>query len=300
MAGHPELHTLAAGCNLVQACPAIGGAIAAFRHGGYDILRPSPQPVETDSSVRQFSCYPLVPYSNRINRGRFDWDGRSYQLARNFGDHPHPLHGIGWQRAWRVVEATANTLAMELTHAPGNDADSWPFAFHAVQTLALNDNGLACTLSVENRGDQDCPAGLGWHPYFVRTPECMLQFDAESVWRNDADHLPAQAIPLPAAWNFAQARSTEDLSVDNCFAGWGGRARIQWPERRLQARLDASATLDHLVLFTAPDKPFIAIEPVSHRNDAINGCLDAGCKPMARLAPGETMHASMRISISSL
>ncbi|NDA01296.1 MAG: hypothetical protein EBY98_06155, partial [Acidimicrobiia bacterium] len=68
-------------------------------------------------------CYALLPYSNRIGHCRFDWLGSAYTTRQNFGDHPHSLHGVGWQRSWEVLAADESAITLGLTHVP--DAD-WP------------------------------------------------------------------------------------------------------------------------------------------------------------------------------
>lgn len=49
-----------------------------------------------------------------------------------------------------------------------------------------------------------------------------------------------------------------------------GTARIEGPERGVAVTLRSDPALSHLVIFTPPDRPFIAVEPVSHMIDALN------------------------------
>src|SRR5262245_22837569 len=93
-----EALLLAASDARAEIAPDVGGAIARFVFGDVDVLRPVSEEARTTGNVRGYACYPLVPYSNRIANGQLDWAGRSYTLARNFGDHPHSIHGVGWQR----------------------------------------------------------------------------------------------------------------------------------------------------------------------------------------------------------
>ena len=45
---------------------------------------------------------------------------------------PHSLHGVGWQRPWRIVSSSAIELVLGLEHA--GDAD-WPFAVRGAPVL---------------------------------------------------------------------------------------------------------------------------------------------------------------------
>ena len=68
------------------------------------MLQPVAQaPVAGRPAVR--CChFPLIPYSNRIENGRFSFNGSSLRLAQNLADSPHTMHGHGWQAAWQVAE----------------------------------------------------------------------------------------------------------------------------------------------------------------------------------------------------
>src|SRR5579864_8390434 len=101
--------TLNAGESSLVLAPELGGAIVGWMYGAVPTLRrPLPDAI-VPGNVRGLGCFPLVPYSNRIAGGRFRWDGRNHILERNFGDHPHAIHGIGWQSAWEIAAASANS-----------------------------------------------------------------------------------------------------------------------------------------------------------------------------------------------
>src|SRR6185436_2997991 len=129
---------LAAGSALVELAPATGGAIARFVHRDVDVLRPVSDEARAQANVRGYACYPLVPYSNRIANAQLLFDRRTHALARNFGDHPHSIHGVGWQRPWHVVAKEAASALLALDHrGVGADATAWPWPFRAMQSFAL-------------------------------------------------------------------------------------------------------------------------------------------------------------------
>ncbi len=99
-----------------------------------DWLRPAGPAALAQGDPRGTACFPLVPYSNRIRDGRFVFEGREIRLPRNFGDHPHSIHGHGWQAPWRVAEAAADAAVMEYRHR----ADAWPFDYDARQHVRLD------------------------------------------------------------------------------------------------------------------------------------------------------------------
>jgi aldose 1-epimerase len=298
-----QLH---AGDGDVAIAPAVGGAIASFALGGVDVLRPTPAAAMAERNVRAFACYPLVPYSNRIADATLRHAGRDYPLARNFGDHPHAIHGVGWQVAWDVVAAGANSALLTHDHqATGATAQAWPFPFRATQRFALSAAGdaalLSVTLTVANTGREPFPFGLGWHPYFPKSPAATLAFRATGVWANDATQLPIGHLDIPAAWRFDAARAIDAATLDNVFTGWSGAAHIAWPERALQVALGADRACDHLVVFVPPGRDFLAIEPVTHMTDAFNR--HAAGEPATgtrMLAPGAAFSCTMRLRAAPL
>jgi len=84
--------------------------------------------------------------------------------------------------------------------------------------------------------------------------------------------------------------------LDNNFTGWDGQARLRWPEQRLGLAIEAGPGLEHLIVYTPPvDQGFIAVEPVSHANAALN----RGKDELEILAPGQAMVRHCRLRISS-
>jgi aldose 1-epimerase len=275
------------GDSLVVA-PQFGGAILGWMNHQQPLLRHAPPEAAVAGNPHAMGCFPLVPYGNRIALGRFHWAGRDYQLTRNFGDHPHSIHGVGWQRPWTVEAVTETSTRLSLLHtAEGEQARTWPFAFAAAFTYALEDGGLVVTLTATNRHDAPAPMGLGLHPYFPRVPGAALHFQAAGVWINGSDSLPAQHTNVPSDWDHAGGLPVGTLQLDNCFTGWTSPARLEAGPASLDIR--ASQAFGNLQVFAPPRADFYCAEPVSHIPDAINRPALPPGQAMRVLAPGETM-----------
>lgn len=266
--------------------PRLGGCIAGLWLGGVPVLRS--QPGATLASARQSGSYPLVPFSNRVGGASLVWQGTQHPLVRNNGDEPHAIHGVGWQRPWAVLEHEGNFAMLAYEHK----ADSaWPFAFDSSQTFRVRGQALELTLSVTNQSPQPAPAGLGWHPYFVKRAASRIAFRAAGRWEMGADKLPTQrrdsaGLDTPC----------EGLDVDHCFDGWDGAVHLR--DERLTTRIQS--TLGRLVVFTNATRDFVAIEPVSHVNNAMNlvaAGADARALGLAVLQPGESLSAQMTIEV---
>lgn len=285
----------------VEIVPAVGGAIASFRHLGRDVMRPTSSAARSRAEVRQFACYPLVPYSNRIAHAQLRVGDDTFRLARNFGEHPHSIHGLGWQRSWTVVSSDDRQALIEIDHVPDGDAaNAWPFAFRARQSIALSQHDacaiLTLTLSIENRDVRAFPFGLGWHPFFPRNEATELRFAADAIWDTDETRLPTSRDAIAAPARFDVARRIGDVRLDNVFAGWHGDAELAWPDERRRATIEGDRSLRFLVVFVPDDRGYLAVEPVTHMTDAFNrvarGERDTGT---LHLAPGASHCCTMRI-----
>ncbi|MCG6539823.1 aldose 1-epimerase [Pseudomonas sp. KSR10] len=281
----------------VSVCPGLGGAITHLSIDGIDLLRPW----DGSDSVRRAGCFVLAPFSNRVGGGAFEHEGEHYPLRRLSPDHPLPIHGVVWKRAWIVAEQASASLSLAVTHRPEGDAVlDWPFAFELEHRIELGDGGVTLHLNLRNTDTRSMPAGLGWHPYFLRHDDCRLQFAARSVWQNDSQGVPSHLSQIPAQWDFATARQLQEPGLDNCFVGRTAPVLIRWPGQGVELSMNANEALAHLVVFTPPaDMGFFAVEPVSHANNAL-GMDDPVANGMRLLLPGETMQVSCQLNIKRI
>lgn len=278
----------------LSVCPALGGAITRLSIDGFDLLRPW----DGSDNVRRTGCFVLAPFSNRVAGGAFEHDGERYTLNRPSPDFPLPIHGVAWKRAWAVTQQDSDCLVLSLTHRPEDEAvTDWPFAFELEHRLQLSEEGASLVLSLRNIDTRPAPAGLGWHPYFLRHDVCELAFSAQSVWQNDTQKLPSELTTIPAEWDFSNGRTLQEPGLDNCFVSRTGPVCIRWPDKNVALMMNASEALNHLVVFTPPaELGFFAVEPVTHANNAL-GMYDPVANGMRILAPGETMRVSLRMEI---
>jgi aldose 1-epimerase len=286
-----ELHD---GAFELALCPGRGGAITRFRHAGRDLLRPAGAAFAKGGDPRLAACFPLVPFSNRIADARFGFEGEIYRLPRNSPPEPHAIHGQGWQRPWQVAELTPTRAELTFAHA----VSETPLDYRARQVFELGEGGLAVTIEVTNAGAAPMPAGIGLHPYLVRTTGVSLQARLDHVWLPDARKIPQERVPLPATWDFANGLRVAALELDHCFGGWDGRAEIHWPEIDLTLEIETGSAFGHLVIYVPAGEDFFCVEPVSNVNDGFNlldrGALGTGVRV---LAPREALTGTIRFRI---
>lgn len=261
-----EFLTLRDGSLELSLCPRLGGAIASFRFRNRDVMRPAGAALLRDGNMREASCFPLVPFSGRIADGRFRFQGQEYRLEPNFAPEPHAIHGQGWQSPWEVAHAGDRSAGLRLAHAV---ADT-PLHYEATQRFMLAEDALEVEIGLTNTGEEPMPAGIGLHPYFIRTAGVALQARLEHVWLTDGRNIPRERVPLPETWDFSRSPRIAELELDNVFGGWDGKATLIWPETALRLTIETEPVFGHLVIYVPPGQDFFCVEPVSNANNGFN------------------------------
>ncbi len=278
--------------------PDTGGAIAAFTHGRTVLLRPVSDARLRAQHGRAVAGYPLIPFANRLGFGRFSFGGQSFQLAPNFGDEPHTIHGNAWMHAWTVTHSGPQSASLALEFSPqGGLATEWPFAYRAEQVFELASNALQITLRLHNTDTRPAPVGLGLHPYVAREDGSTLRFEADSFWTTDKNGLPADREAAYGRWEFDDGHVLTQEVIDTCYAGWGGTAALSLPQSGLTLTLESGPPMDHLQLYTPAGKDYVGLEPVSNMPDAVNRMDDVSDNGLVVLQPGGSLVSALRIVV---
>ena len=279
--------TLGSGGWEAELRPEIGGALASLTFEGAEVLRTMPQGA---TSPLDAACFPLAPYCNRIRDGRFRFGDREVALPLNFPPERHSIHGLSWQRPWRVESAAANKCVIVDDY---DGSGPWPWAYRAEQRVRLGQKGCAITLLLTNRGDTPMPAGIGLHPYFRGSSDTRLRFAAGRVLLSDPELLPTGVAAPPQHFgDFGRGAALPAETIDHCFAGWSGEAMI---EDDLGTVAITAPGAPNLHLYAPADGSALCCEPVSHTPDALN----RASEEMMVLPPGCTASLTLRIAAGS-
>ena len=125
--------------------PENGGGIARF-----DALVTGRAPVallRPWDGAGPLGCELLIPWSNRISGGGFEFDGRFHAVEPNVAGEALPLHGDGFQRPWRVAGKTATEIELILDHGAIG-----PYRYVASIVYELQDGSLNATLDGREPG----------------------------------------------------------------------------------------------------------------------------------------------------
>ncbi len=140
-------------------------------------------------------------YANRIAKGAFTLDGKTYRLAIN--DGPNSLHGglKGFDKvAWTARELPGDHPALELTYLSKDGEEGYPGNLHVKVTYSLNDkNELKIEYSATT--DKDTVLNLTNHSYFNLAGQGngdilkhLMMINAQKFTPVDATLIPTGAI----------------------------------------------------------------------------------------------------------
>lgn len=289
----PEIHTLQSGRQRLCVMPELGGSIASWDWQRDDKWLPLFRPWdERAADLYTTACFPLLPWSNRITEGGFEFNGQKHAVQANRAGEPYPIHGDSWLQAWTVGTQAEDRMTLELESARfgGN-----PYVYSARQLLTLRENSLEIELRVTNTGDEPLPFGLGLHPYFLHDAQTRLQFRSRGVWMSGADPIPTGfARKLPLSWDYNRPAPLEGPLVDNCFEGWDGLAMIEDPSRGLRLQMHTTDRSGYALMYRPPGLNYFCLEPITHPIDAFHMPNRPG---LIELAPGEDMVLLTRFSV---
>jgi aldose 1-epimerase len=251
----------------------------------------------------------LAPWPNRVDGGRYTFQGVTRQLDLTEPAAGNAIHGLtrwhNWQPAAR--EASLVELRHVLYGQPG-----YPFCLELTARYQLSaDDGLQVTVSAANAGSADAPYGTGNHPYLTAglplVDDCQLELPA-SQWLTADDRGIPVGGPADVAgteFDFRARRAIGGTRIDHAFTGLTAdadgrvRARLAGPETELE--FWAGPGYSWLQVFTgdalAPERRrrALAIEPMTCPPNALVSGTD-----LITLAPGERVTHHWGIRLQSL
>ncbi|MBV8041727.1 aldose 1-epimerase [Pluralibacter sp.] len=269
-----------------------GGVIEGFWRQETPLLRSGKKNgVATDSS-----CFPLVPFGNRVSGNRFAWQGKEYHFVPNVTWDEHYLHGDGWLGEWCCESQTDDTLRLEYRQRTG------VYRYRVAQVFQLATDRLTMTLSVVNEGAEALPFGLGWHPFFPLAPQTTVQAKANGYWLEREQWLAgAFSEQLPGELDFNLPSPLPRHWLNNGFSGWDGVAQISQPQAGYQLFMETEPSAPCYFMFVSDPVfnpgyafDFFCLEPMSHAPDDHHRPHGGD---LVELTPGESMSLRMVLRV---
>ena len=269
----------------------VGATLRALEVEGLSVLQGFPEDAMPESSRGQV----LIPFPNRVDRGRYAFHGRSLALPLDEPDRTNAMHGLVRWLNWVPLSRTPSRLVMGLVlHA----RDGYPFVLSLRLAYTLTPAGLRIRQSARNLGTAPAPYGAGFHPYLtVGTPtidDCVLKLPARTSFLVNNRMIPTRRASVATTpLDFREPRTIGDTIMDAGFTDLerdsDGLARIELaaPGGRPHLRVLLDPAYQFLQVFTGDALPealrrrALAIEPCTCAANAFNNGLG-----LRVLAPG--------------
>lgn len=249
----------------------------------------------------------LIPWPNRIEDGRYEFDGGSHQLPLDEPEGHNAIHGLVRWSAWTAVESSPTRVVMKYVLHP---QPGYPFSLALSIEYTLSDGGLRVETTATNVGADACPYGAGAHPYLtLGTPtvnSLIVRVPARTVLRSDGRGLPLGEEPVEETeCDFQQPRALDGTRLDHAFTDLDrdddGLARVELTDPAGGARLTLWVGEDYpyLQLFTGDPLPdvarrSIAVEPMTCPPNAFR----TG-ESVIRLEPGQSFTSRWGLALTS-
>ncbi len=125
------------------------------------------QELETNASFAYKGSF-LFPYANRLEDGRYTFEGKNYQLPINEVGNNHAHHGLYYHRVFNLLSqhTTATYAELVLKTDTTEVFEYYPFRLELQITFRLHHGKITILTEITNLDTCNAPVAMGWHPYF--------------------------------------------------------------------------------------------------------------------------------------
>jgi aldose 1-epimerase len=193
----------------------VGATLRSFRVARREVLDTFGPDEMSDFSRGQA----LLPFPNRVDGGRYEFDGGQHQLPLTEPERNNAIHGLTRWLNWTLLRRTDSSIILGHRLHP---QDGYPFMLALEMEYALSDAGLTVTTTATNAGTGPLPFGAGYHPYLtVGTAfidAATLRLPAAGYLETDERLIPTGKKSVEGTdFDFREERGIGDTRLDTCF-----------------------------------------------------------------------------------
>ncbi|HZE40152.1 MAG TPA: aldose 1-epimerase family protein [Stackebrandtia sp.] len=277
-----------------------GAGLRELTHGGRPLILSYDADVPAPAALGQL----LIPWPNRVDHGRYTFNGVDHRLDINEPEHDCAIHGLVRWMTWSAAEVLPERvrLTLRLMGSPG-----YPYRLDLEAEYALEaDSGLTVRVTARNPGPRAAPYAHGAHPYItVGQPidTCTVHIPAASYLPvNERMIPPGPPEPVEGTeYDLRAERVLGDQRIDRAFTDLirddDGRARVRLIGDARATAFWLDDTQPWLEIYTADNVPptltrqGLGVEPMTSPPNAFASGLD-----LVHLAPGEEITGSWGIT----
>jgi aldose 1-epimerase len=281
----------------VSVIPGFGGNINELVLNQNGIRYPIIDGIGPDEIIAgnvEYKSTKLIPFPNRVESGRYTFNGISYQLPINLDKHA--IHGLIFNNGLEVIRINTNNqhASIKLKYDYDSNISGYPFKIRVLVNYSLlRGRGFVCNTSITNIDCVPIPVGDGWHPYFKTKGKIdKLQIRIPSKFRvQDAGLIPTGKL-IPEEYPNAVTIGNKQYDTGFALEKKEGRAstEIYDPELNLKMVIwqeTGKQKYNYLQIYTPPHRNSIAVEPMSCATNAFNNKMG-----LIVLEPGQSFTGS--------
>ena len=165
----------------------VGAALVSWTINAIELVEPG----NLDAVGPYCEGIVMAPWPNRLEGGKWTYDGRTLEFPINIQSQQNANHGLLIDHPYDLVEQTESSVTLgAMIHA----RLAYPFNVYTTVKYELNASGIKVTHTAENRSAADAPYAVGGHPYFqfagVPTADLILRSGAETVIDVNENQIP--------------------------------------------------------------------------------------------------------------
>jgi aldose 1-epimerase len=281
----------------------VGATLRAYAAGGLDVL----EGFSVDESSPAGRGQVLAPWPNRLDGGRYEFDGRPGAAAIDEPELGNAIHGLVRWLPWQLASKNDKAVAMECVLHP---QPAYPWRLELGLEYRVVGDGLEVVARATNASAEAAPFGIGFHPYLtmgIPVDGVRLAIPASRRLTTDDRALPVDEVDVAGTeFDFTVGRTVGATRLDTCFTdlarGSDGRSRVRLEssDGGRGVEIWADEAFGYLQTFTGD-----TLEPASRRRQAV-AIEPMTCPPNAfasgvdviRLEPGASWSGAWGIALN--
>ena len=266
---HPpsgEQHEIRDGDQVVVVAE-VGATLRAYSASGLDVL--DGFSIDEPSSAGRGQV--LAPWPNRLDGGRYAFDGRLGAAAIDEPERGNAIHGLVRWLPWQLASKTDDAVALGCVLHP---QPAYPWRLELGLDYRLASDGLAVVARAANASAEAAPFGIGFHPYLtmgIPVDDARLTIPASRRLTTDDRALPIGDVDVAGTeFDFTAGRPVGATRLDTCFTGLArgsdgrSRALLESADGGRGLEVWADEAFGYLQAYTGD-----TLEPVSRRRQAV-------------------------------
>jgi len=250
--------------------------------------------------ISQYRGALLSPFADRIEKGRYVFEGVVYNLPCNEANSQNALHGFVNTEQFDVLQVETNDrqASVTLCFEYNGSVTGFPFPFIITVRYVLTATEFGCYTCVQNKGSKNMPIGIGWHPYFQvgeDLSQYQLKIPANASFVIDEAHInTGAAVPFYDGAKFLELEDNFFFNAYRLNQINGSAKTILRDKKRMLDITVTSTSFPFLQIYGVTGKGF-AIEPLTCIGNAFNNGIGLNV-----LSPGEMMQTNFNVNLAPM